>query len=71
MTDYRGNAPYNNFKEHKMKYRKGFRGEAQRTIGERPERGNPGIKILAKAILVIKKVAAVMAKMSNVVMIKT
>ena len=44
MTDYHGDAPYNNFKEHKMKYRKGYRGEVQRTIGERPGRGNPGIK---------------------------
>ncbi len=44
MTDYHGNAPYNNFNEHKMKYRKGYRGEAQRSIGERPGRGNPGMR---------------------------
>lgn len=40
MTDYRGDAPYRNFNEHKMKYYKGYRGESQRTIGERPGRGN-------------------------------
>ena len=45
MSDYHGDAPYNNFKEHKMKYRKGYRGEAQRTIGERPGRGNSGEKM--------------------------
>jgi hypothetical protein len=42
MSDYRGDAPYNNFREHKMKYRKGYRGEVQRTVGERPGRGNSG-----------------------------
>lgn len=41
MTDYHGNAPYNNFKEYQMRYRKGYRGEAQRTIRERPGRGAP------------------------------
>ena len=41
MTDYRGEAPYENFREHKMKYKRGYRGESQRTIGERPDRGNP------------------------------
>jgi hypothetical protein len=44
MTDYRGDAPYAHFKEHKMKYGRGYHGEVQRTIGERPGRGNPGIK---------------------------
>ena len=44
MKDYHGNAPYTHFKEHKMKYAKGYRGEAQRTIGERPGKGNSGTK---------------------------
>ena len=44
MTDYRGDAPYANFKEHQMKYGRGYHGESQRTIGERPGRGNPGMK---------------------------
>lgn len=40
MTDYRGNAPYANFKEYKKKYAKGYRGSAQKTIGQKPGRGN-------------------------------
>ena len=40
MNDYHGNAPYEHFKEHKMKYGKGYHGEAQRTIGERPGKGH-------------------------------
>lgn len=44
MTDYRGNAPYTNFKEYQKKYARGYRGEAQRTIGERPGKGNHGNK---------------------------
>lgn len=44
MTDYRGDAPYMHFKDHQMKYGRGYHGEAQRTIGERPGRGNPGMK---------------------------
>lgn len=42
MRDYHGNAPYSNFKDYKAKYRKGYHGEMQRTIGERPGHGNPG-----------------------------
>jgi hypothetical protein len=44
MSDYRGDAPYANFKEHKMKYGRGYHGEAQRSIGERPGKGNPGMR---------------------------
>ncbi|MCX6252329.1 MAG: hypothetical protein NTX61_16475 [Bacteroidetes bacterium] len=44
MKDYHGNTPYNNFKEHKRKWGRGYHGEAQRTIGERPGKGNPGGK---------------------------
>jgi hypothetical protein len=41
MPDYHGKAPYAHFKEHKMKYYKGYHGKPQRTIGERPG-GHPG-----------------------------
>lgn len=37
MTDYRGNRPYSNFREHRMKYARGYRGHEQRNMGERPE----------------------------------
>ena len=40
MNDYHGNAPYSHFKDHKMKYAKGYRGKEQRNIGEREEHGN-------------------------------
>jgi hypothetical protein len=42
MSDYHGDTPYTHFREHKVKYGRGYHGEAQRTIGERPGRGNPG-----------------------------
>jgi hypothetical protein len=42
MPDYRGNAPYSHFKEHKMKYGKGYRGKPQRTVGDRTGRRYPG-----------------------------
>ncbi len=42
MTDYRGNVPYSHFREHKMKYAKGYRGEPQKNYGERPEPGKHG-----------------------------
>ncbi|MFA5330641.1 MAG: hypothetical protein WC384_22805 [Prolixibacteraceae bacterium] len=38
MSDYRGNTPYANFKNHRTKYAKGYRGEHQKTYGQRPER---------------------------------
>lgn len=38
MNDYHGNSPYSNFKEHRMKYARGYRGSAQRNIGERNNR---------------------------------
>ena len=40
MTDYRGDTPYTNFKEYKVKYKKGYRGPSQKTIGEKPGKGN-------------------------------
>ena len=44
MHDYHGNTPYNHFKEHKMKYAKGYKGQQQKTIGEKPGRGNSNQK---------------------------
>ena len=40
MTDYRGNAPYTYYKQHKVKYKKGYRGNPQKNIGNRPGNGN-------------------------------
>ena len=44
MKDYRGNDPYSHFSEHRKQYAKGYRGENQRTIGQRPGKGNSGEK---------------------------
>ena len=41
MTDYHGKTPYHNFKNHKMKYGKGYRGHAQKNIGQRPGNAKP------------------------------
>ena len=35
MSGYRGNTPYSNFRGHRMKYARGYRGHEQRNIGER------------------------------------
>jgi len=40
MTDYRGNTPYQYHKSYKVKYKKGYRGHAQKNIGNRPSKGN-------------------------------
>jgi hypothetical protein len=40
-TDYKGNNPNNYFREFKTKYHKGYQGQPQRTIGERPEIDHP------------------------------
>jgi hypothetical protein len=42
MPDYRGSTPYSHFKEHKMKYGKGYHGKFQRTNQQRPGIGKPG-----------------------------
>jgi hypothetical protein len=54
MNDYRGETPYTHFNDYKRQYARGYHGEAQRTIGERPgvrppgpgmrHEGNPGNK---------------------------
>ena len=48
MNDYRGNTPYSNFREYKTKYARGYHGEAQRSIGERPGKGNNDMKKYSK-----------------------
>jgi hypothetical protein len=40
ITDYRGNEPYIHFHDHKLKYKKGYRGGPQKTIGPKPGKGN-------------------------------
>ncbi|WP_338839593.1 hypothetical protein [Flavobacterium ginsenosidimutans] len=40
LTDYRGERPYDNFKNHKVKYAKGYKGKPQKTIGQKPGNGN-------------------------------
>jgi hypothetical protein len=40
MSDYRGRTPYSNFRQHKIQYARGYRGQEQHNIGQRPERGN-------------------------------
>lgn len=40
LTDYRGDRPYDNFKTHKVKYGKGYKGQPQKTIGQKPGKGN-------------------------------
>ncbi|KRD61336.1 hypothetical protein ASE40_07305 [Flavobacterium sp. Root935] len=42
LTDYRGDRPYDNFKTHKVKYAKGYKGKPQKTIGPKPGKGNNG-----------------------------
>jgi len=44
MTDYHGTAPYVHFKDHKSKYAKGYRGQVQHTIGEKPGKGHSDSK---------------------------
>jgi hypothetical protein len=40
MTDYRGNTPYTYYKQHKVKYAKGYRGNPQKSIGQKSGNGN-------------------------------
>jgi len=42
MTGYRGDRPYDNFKEYRVKYARGYRGGGeQKTVGQRPENSHP------------------------------
>ena len=40
MPNYKGNSPYSFYKEHRMKYKKGYRGNAQKTNGQKPGNGH-------------------------------
>ena len=40
MNGYHGRTPYFSHNEYRTKYARGYRGQAQRNIGERPGRGN-------------------------------
>lgn len=40
ITGYHGHTPYNDFHKHKIKYKKGYKGGHQKTIGNRPGNGN-------------------------------
>lgn len=44
MTDYRGNTPYTHHREYRTKYARGYRGQQQRSIGQRPGRGNSHVE---------------------------
>jgi len=48
MTDYRGNQPYRYYKQHKIKYAKGYRGHEQKNIGARPIRENSQVQQRSK-----------------------
>ncbi|WP_317898098.1 hypothetical protein [Aurantibacillus circumpalustris] len=40
LSDYRGDRPYDHFKQHKSKYAKGYRHGTQKTYGQNPGKGN-------------------------------
>lgn len=40
LNDYHGNSPYDNYKDHKIKYGKGYKGKPQKNIGQKPGKGN-------------------------------
>jgi len=48
MTDYHGTRPYSNYNVYKTKYAKGYRGQEQRSIGQRPGRGNDNRQVMQK-----------------------
>ena len=48
MTDYHGTRPYSNYNAYKTKYAKGYRGQAQRSIGQRPGKGNNNQQVMQK-----------------------
>jgi hypothetical protein len=41
LTDYHGNKPYSHYYDHKRQYAKGYHGGPQKSIGEKPQKGNP------------------------------
>src|SRR3989339_1714348 len=51
MNDYHGNTPYIHYKDHKQKYARGYHGQPQQNIGEKPGKGNSkaGYSVKAKS----------------------
>ena len=45
MNGYRGNRPYENFNDYRTRYARGYRGQAQRSIGQRPGRENANMRM--------------------------
>ena len=48
MTDYHGTRPYSQFRDYRTRYARGYRGQAQRSIGERPGRGNSRVNAYSR-----------------------
>lgn len=48
LTDYRGNSPYVHYKQHKIKYKKGYRGKPQKNIGYKSDNRNHKSKAKSK-----------------------
>jgi len=48
MTDYEGSTPYTHFNEQKVKYPKGYHGEMQKTIGDKPGLNEVNLDTLSK-----------------------
>lgn len=44
LKDYHGSRPYSNFKTHKVKYYKGYKGKPQKSIGPNRSNNNKGYK---------------------------
>ena len=61
MNGYRGNRPYDNFNDYRTRYAHGYRGQAQRSIGERPGRGNaygrgnPNVRVIGNQNRVVNQ----------------
>lgn len=44
LNDYHGRTPYTYYKQHKVKYYKGYKGKPQKSIGNKHDNGNKGNK---------------------------
>jgi len=49
MSDYHGRTPYTHFREHKKQYARGYRGQEQHNIGQRPDHGYPNDRNYSKS----------------------
>ncbi|MHC1776534.1 MAG: hypothetical protein AB9834_14110 [Lentimicrobium sp.] len=49
MSDYRGTAPYSNFRNHRIKYAKGYKGQHQKTVGIKPDHWNKAVRNAEKS----------------------